>query len=371
MKKPKFSILLPTKNRLNLLSSCINSVLEQNFVDFELIVSDNNSTDNTRIYCKNIFDNRLKYFRLNKDFPVTANWNNAYSKAKGEYIIIMGDDDYLTKNFLTKVNEQLDNSDNKIVIVNQARYYFEDYEDVNVKGKVVLRKYTNSTFQINSSKYLADFFNFKKTFHSASITIKKDILDTIINPGELGPYKEPFPDYTAIFSAISLVDYVTYVDLPLLIAGVSSVGCGIQAQSDRKRYWNDELSTKFGFSPPVAGDLFVNYYYVSQKIVQSKITSKVYNINIDKYLKSFISELFLVRFQNKYDLLEFEFKSIKQYSSVQPFKIRLKINYLLLQGYIKLELKKIGFYKIRFLLNKLNNPGIIKASSIEMASKVV
>ena len=371
MKKPKFSILLPTKNRINLLRSCINSVLEQNFIDFELIVSDNNSTDNTRIYCQNISDNRLKYFRLNKDFPVTANWNNAYSKAKGEYIIIMGDDDYLTKNFLTKVNEQLHNSDNKIVIVNQARYYFEDYDDIKVKGKLILREYTNSTFQTSSSKYLADFFNFKKTFHSASITIKKDILDTIIDPGESGPYKEPFPDYTAIFTAISLVDYITYVDSPLLIAGVSSNNCGIKAQTDRKKYWNDELSVKFNFSPPVAGDLFINYYYISQKIVQSKIASKVHNTNINKYLKLFISELFLIKFQNNYDTLEFEFESIKQYSSVQPLKTRLMINYLLFQGFIKLELKKLGLNKIKFILNKLNNPGTVKVSSIELASKVV
>ena len=277
MKKPKFSILLPTKNRLQLLKSCINSVLEQNFNDFELIVSDNNSKDNTQKYCKSIFDSRLKYFRLNQDHPVTFNWNNAYSKARGEYIIIIGDDDYLTKNYLAKVNEQISNQAEEIIIVNQARYHHQDYEDLNFRNKLILRKYSNKTFKIKSSKYLSDFFNFIKTFHSASITIKKSISDTIIDSGEFGPYKEPFPDYTAIFRAISLVDHISYIDSPLLIAGVSSMGCGIQAQTDRKKYWNDEVSTKFSVVPPISGDFFINYYYISQKIVQSKIKTMFLN----------------------------------------------------------------------------------------------
>ena len=173
MNKPKFSILLPTKNRLDLLKYCIESILDQYFKDYELIVSDNNSTDGTELYCQKIKDKRLKYYKLDSDVPVTDNWNNAYLKSQGEYVIIVGDDDFLTKSFLSEINCQLQSKKQEdIVIVSHARYHFGDYFDKNYRNKLVLKKYTNNVCQVSSSNYLESFFNFNKTFHSAAICIK-------------------------------------------------------------------------------------------------------------------------------------------------------------------------------------------------------
>ena len=58
----KFSVLLPTRNGAKYLQTCIESVLNQQFQDMELIVSDNANTDNTAEIVKSFTsDNRLKY----------------------------------------------------------------------------------------------------------------------------------------------------------------------------------------------------------------------------------------------------------------------------------------------------------------------
>lgn len=370
MNKPKFSILLPTKNRYKLLKSCVNSILEQDYKDYELIVSDNNSIDETKAYCKSISDKRLKYYRLDSDAPVTDNWNNAYSKAQGEYVIIVGDDDYLTKSFLFKINSQLKSEKHEgIVIVAHARYHFSDYFDQNYKNKLVLKKYTNGVHLVKSANYLKSFFNFDKTFHSAAICIKRNILDSIVDTDDSGPYKEPFPDYTAIFSAISLVDCVTFIDSPLLIAGVSSRGCGNQTLTNRKQYWSDELSRDFEFLPPIAGELFVNYYYISQKIVQSQVRGDEFTPNLSKYLKLYISELFVIKYTNKHDLLKFELRKIREYGLKQSYRLNFKIHLWLLFFYFKLQFKRIGLSKMRLITNRFNNNIVlITANSIKEAS---
>ena len=372
MIKPKFSILLPTKNRIKLLTYAINSVIEQDFEDYELIISDNNSSDGTKLYCEDLNDERIKYYRLNVDVPVTDNWNNAYSKAQGRYIFIIGDDDFLTKSFLHEINFELEtNKNSDVVIAGHARYHFDDYFDKNYRNKLVLRDYTNVSYEKKTSVYLNDFSNFNKTFHSAAICIKKSLLDSIVAIGDEGPYREPFPDYTAIFAALSLVDSVIYIDKPLLIAGVSSQGCGIKAQTDRKRYWTTELSKNFEFLPPIAGDLFVNYYYISQRIVQSQNPENKVIPNLEKYLRLFISELFLIRFVNRKDKLEYELKNIKIYARSQSATLKYKIYFWLLIGYLKLQLKKIGFSRVRLLINRFNDKNLIVSQSIKEASTKV
>lgn len=119
-REPKFSILLPTHNRLDLLSYAVDSVLNQPFADFEIIISDNQSEEDIEGYVGSLSDDRIRYFRTDTFLPVTDNWNRAWNESLGQYCIMLGDDDGLTQNALTDLCKVIDEFDEPEFIYTNA-----------------------------------------------------------------------------------------------------------------------------------------------------------------------------------------------------------------------------------------------------------
>jgi glycosyltransferase involved in cell wall biosynthesis len=102
MRTPYFSIIIPTYNRANKLTETINSVLSQEFKDFELIIIDDGSTDNTYFVVKNIFDDRIKYYyQENAERSIAR--NNGIERANGQYICFLDSDDLFCSNHLSEL----------------------------------------------------------------------------------------------------------------------------------------------------------------------------------------------------------------------------------------------------------------------------
>lgn len=104
----KVSVVIPTKNRCNLLVQCLQSVLSQNFKDFEVIVVNDGSTDATADVVEGFEDGRIKYFELPdpKGIPIARNFG--ILQAKGEYIAIVDDDDIQLPNRFGEQVKRLD-----------------------------------------------------------------------------------------------------------------------------------------------------------------------------------------------------------------------------------------------------------------------
>lgn len=92
-KKPFISVVIPTYNRVNDLRKAIASVRRQKFDDFEILISDNQSNDETQQYVNDMHDNRLRYVRTPRHMLVQQHIQFAISKALGKYIFLLGDDD--------------------------------------------------------------------------------------------------------------------------------------------------------------------------------------------------------------------------------------------------------------------------------------
>lgn len=92
---PTFSIVIPTRNRFNTFRMALNSVLNQNFSDYELIISDNSFPVNNEIKdyieSKNFPHNNVRFFQTDGKLPMYENWENASVRAKGEYVLILPD----------------------------------------------------------------------------------------------------------------------------------------------------------------------------------------------------------------------------------------------------------------------------------------
>ena len=92
MRTPFFSIIIPTYNRALLLSNAINSVLAQTFTDWELIIMDDGSTDNTRSVVEKFQDARINYV-WQQNAERSAARNNGISLTRGEFICFLDSDD--------------------------------------------------------------------------------------------------------------------------------------------------------------------------------------------------------------------------------------------------------------------------------------
>ncbi|MBF2063518.1 MAG: glycosyltransferase family 2 protein [Calothrix sp. C42_A2020_038] len=106
----KISITIPTYNRANLLPFAIESVLQQTYQNFELIICDDGSRDETPNLMSQYTDNRIKYIHHPQNIGKSNNMCAGFEAATGEYFIKFDDDDRLTPEFLEKTALVLENN---------------------------------------------------------------------------------------------------------------------------------------------------------------------------------------------------------------------------------------------------------------------
>lgn len=117
---PFFSVIIPTYNRAAQIIDAIDSVLNQTYADFELIIVDDGSEDSTAEIVLAIKDPRTKYFLINNS-GVSAARNYGADKASGQYLIFLDSDDLFFSNCL--------NSNYKTIVQNDyPEFIFSDVE---------------------------------------------------------------------------------------------------------------------------------------------------------------------------------------------------------------------------------------------------
>jgi len=108
LSSPVFSIVIPTYNRAHLISRTIDSVLHQSFADFEVLVIDDGSSDNTEEVVSLYKDQRLQYFKKTNGERGAAR-NFGAKRARGLYINFIDSDDLLYLNHLEVARKMLSN----------------------------------------------------------------------------------------------------------------------------------------------------------------------------------------------------------------------------------------------------------------------
>jgi glycosyltransferase involved in cell wall biosynthesis len=107
---PKVSIGMPVYNGEKYMRQAIDSVLSQTYPDFELVISNNNSTDGTEAICKEYAkkDSRIKYIKQPVNIGAVNNFNFLLKHARGTYFVWLCHDDYLDASFLEVITRYLD-----------------------------------------------------------------------------------------------------------------------------------------------------------------------------------------------------------------------------------------------------------------------
>lgn len=123
MDLPFFSVVIPVYNRANIIKKTIQSVLNQSFTNFEVIVVDDGSSDDTSNEVKSIDDKRVKYiFQANSERSVAR--NNGAKNALGEFLLFLDSDDSYESNHLEGLYNFIKTLENKeVLIVCNCRYH--------------------------------------------------------------------------------------------------------------------------------------------------------------------------------------------------------------------------------------------------------
>jgi glycosyltransferase involved in cell wall biosynthesis len=162
----KVSVMVLTYNRSELLIETINSILNQTFKDFELLVIDNYSSDNTEKVVRSINDDRIKYFK-NKNFGLLAvNRNFAIENSKGEFIAICDDDDLWLPDKLERQLKEFE-KDDQIGLVCTNGFFFGNVSRNKMMGKPK-DEYISFEKMIPKSEII-----------NSSILVKKNVLEDI------------------------------------------------------------------------------------------------------------------------------------------------------------------------------------------------
>ncbi|MBC2717618.1 MAG: glycosyltransferase family 2 protein [Desulfobacteraceae bacterium] len=123
---PVFSIILPTFNRDQLLPRAIKSVLVQTFVNFELIIVDDASADNTTGIIKKFADPRIRYCHHANNSGAAAARNSGIRLAKGKYISFLDDDDEYLPDFLTETFKRMNGAPESVGFTWTGQSFVED-----------------------------------------------------------------------------------------------------------------------------------------------------------------------------------------------------------------------------------------------------
>lgn len=235
----RFSVLIPTRDRLEYLVQAVESVRQQDFEDWEVIVADNDSSDDIGGYVRSLGDPRIRYVRTNRPLPVTDNWNVALEQSTGDYVLMLGDDDILLRGYFQILDAVIDTFTSPDAIYTGALLFtYPGVSDPDQPG--ILQTYSYAEFFQGSTEregprvlareeaeaVVREFFHFRARygFNMQFALIARRFIDSL---RPLGPFfQSEFPDYYAMNVLMLRAERIVAMARPVVVIGVTPKSYG-------------------------------------------------------------------------------------------------------------------------------------------------
>lgn len=262
----RFSVLLPTRNGGALLADCIASILEQDFDDFELVVSDNANTDATPDVLERLKGSpRLKVVRQETPLAVAENWTAALRASSGQYVLMMGDDDYLLPHALRTLDELITRyGDPDCVLYNAflyvapgaisadpvsywSRSHFEYGSDFGGEGLLSSQQRLG---------IVRDMFRFHQRI---PLNMQTTVFARRAIAQESGDaFEAPFPDHYLLNALLIARDRWVYLPKQLVVIGLSNKSFGHYFYSNQAGAGLEYLGVSVEFAGALPGSALIN-----------------------------------------------------------------------------------------------------------------
>ncbi len=197
----KVTVIMPVYNAGAYIKEAINSILEQSFTDFELLIIDDGSTDNSLLIIESFKNSKIRLLQNNTNQGLVFTRNRGIEEAKGEYLAWLDADDYAMPQRLEVQITYLEKYKNIALLGSYADYMYEN-------GEVY---YT--VMPKTDSKTLGIWLLFQNCFPQSSVIIRKTALFSPINLR----YREGFPPAEDYDLWVQLAYYQQVANLPEIL----------------------------------------------------------------------------------------------------------------------------------------------------------
>ena len=273
------SIVIPTYNREKKLKRAIQSVIEQSYKNWELIIVDNYSSDNTEALIENFKNNKIYFYKLNNNGAIAKSRNFGISKSSGHYICFLDSDDWWHKEKLNYVNNYI------------LKGFDFIYHDMYLTPKKIFKRKTSYCRNLNKPIF-EDLVVNGPAFPTSSTCIKKEIIEKCQGFNENREFIA-WEDFDFWIKISKITD--SFIKIPKTLGFITI---------DDQNYLNEEISIKNIFS-------FKEKYLVEKKLPNWALLSltrsylKLKNFKqSNKYLSQIILSKFTLRHLLRYFILK-------------------------------------------------------------------
>lgn len=251
-KYPRFSIVIPTRNSHHTLYYTLKTCINQDYSDYEIILSDNSDDDKTIKVVRKINSDKIKYFRTSEILPMTEHFNFAISKANGEYVIVLGSDDGLLFHALKLIDFLLNKLNVKMMRWDMVFYGWPNVGLDSLKNvfripngvpkKDIQCVNLDSLEMINKVCKFELSYNILPMLYMNSVVKKELIINLKERTGEV--YKSLSPDIYSGFAFAYIVNNYLTIKMPMSIGGASDKSNGLACIHSKKGS-NNEIMKDF------------------------------------------------------------------------------------------------------------------------------
>ncbi len=236
---PRYSIIIPSYNGIKYLPTCIETIISQDYEDYELILSDDHSTDGSQEFLQSLNHPNIEIIYPPESMSMTEHWEWALSHAKGEWQIFVGQDDGLQPYFFQladRLTEQAQEKGLRTIMSSRAYFFWQGCEYV--YGDIAVGYYAENKTRVHNFKYqalkallgLQDYFELPQMYTTA--IFHKGLLDEARSKQEGKVFSCHPQDANLAAIACSLEKEYLKSYIPLGWVGSSPKSAGMATFSD-------------------------------------------------------------------------------------------------------------------------------------------
>jgi glycosyltransferase involved in cell wall biosynthesis len=245
---PRLTVLIPTRDRCDTLSSAIKSCLAQDYDNLRIIVSDNCSSDNTHEVVNGFDDPRLSYVRTPQRLSMTGNFEFSLSLVEeGSYLMHLGDDDGLILNGASQVAQIIRETGSLAINSAHAVYHWPTSLYAGYANRLIL-PFGHGYRRVSGLDAAREVIAFRRGYSFLPSTYTGFVAKSVINAvaGGGAYYSSITPDSYSGFANAGVLDTYIQTCRPFAIAGLSgrsnggsNVTSGDRREADRYLAEND------------------------------------------------------------------------------------------------------------------------------------